>query len=103
MREAWSLADAGFDVGAIAFRGCAGEVNLTPKTYHIGYSEDARFLVETMHKKDPSRRIYLSATSLGGNVMAKLLGELGEDAIKYNVLGAPLTVTVTACIHVLMV
>jgi predicted alpha/beta-fold hydrolase len=89
MREAWSLAEAGFDVAAIAFRGCGGDMNQTPKTYHIGFTDDLKFLVETLHKRDPTRRMYLTATSLGGNVMAKYLAELGDDAVKYNVLGEP--------------
>jgi predicted alpha/beta-fold hydrolase len=31
--------------------------------------------------------MYVTGTSLGGNVMTKLLGELGEDAVNYGILG----------------
>lgn len=33
------------------------------------------------------QRMYVTGTSLGGNVMTKFLGELGEDAPKYGILG----------------
>ncbi len=82
VREAWSLAEAGFDVAAISFRGCSGEDNLRPGAYHLGFTDDVKFLALTLHKRDPSRRMYVTGTSLGGNVMTKLLGELGElDAL----------------------
>ena len=46
-----------------------------------------KFLAKTLHKRDPARRMYVTGTSLGGNVMTKLLGELGEDAVNYGILG----------------
>ena len=74
-------------MAAISFRGCSGEDNLRPGAYHLGFTDDVKFLAQTMHKRDPTRRLFVTGTSLGGNVMTKLLGELGEDAVKYGILG----------------
>jgi len=40
-----------------------------------------------MRKRYPHKRIYVSGFSLGGNVILKFLGELGDDAMKKNVYG----------------
>jgi hypothetical protein len=80
VRQAFALAEQGFDVAAVCFRGCSGEDNLTPGAYHLGFTEDIRFIIECLHSRRPHLKIFLSGTSLGGNVMTKLLGELGADA-----------------------
>jgi len=80
VRQAFALAEQGFDVAAVCFRGCSGEDNLTPGAYHLGFTKDIRFIIECLHSRRPHLKIFLSGTSLGGNVMTKLLGELGSDA-----------------------
>ena len=78
-----------FDCQCINFRGCSGERNLSPRSYHVGFTDDLLYQISRINKSAPSRRIYLAGFSLGAGVVTKLLAELAEDAsIKYNICGA---------------
>jgi predicted alpha/beta-fold hydrolase len=48
-------------------------------------------LTSILHKRYPTKKFYLSVFSLGGNVILKLLGELGDEAAKRNIAGAAVT------------
>jgi predicted alpha/beta-fold hydrolase len=81
----------GLDVCCMNFRGCSGEPNDTVGAYHLGFTDDVKHYLDVLRREGSSKPIYLSAFSLGANVMMKALGELGEDAVtKYNVQGAAL-------------
>ncbi|KAJ1489483.1 Alpha/Beta hydrolase protein [Baffinella frigidus] len=86
-RQAHAFTDAGFDVAAVNFRGCAGEEEVGGHFYHVGYTSDLHWVIKKLHAQEPARRIYLSGMSLGGNVCTKTLGELGEGALDLNVCG----------------
>ncbi len=64
---------------AINFRGCSGELNRLPRFYHSGDTGDVAFVVERLRRERPGRAIGLAGFSLGGNVVAKYLGERGDD------------------------
>ena len=81
----------GFSVLQFSFRGCNGEINNSHKSYHIGYTDDLLHLLTIINQRHPDVPLYLSGFSLGGNVILKLLGELGTDALKYNLQGAAVT------------
>jgi uncharacterized protein len=83
-----AFARQGFDVLALNFRGCCGSENLQPYAYHLGWTEDLAFAIRRLHQEDPRRRIYLTGFSLGGNVILKCLGELGDEAARLGVEGA---------------
>ncbi len=72
-RRAWSVA-------AVEHRSCGGEMNRARRLYHSGWTEDLAFVVNRLIQECPDRRIYLVGYSLGGNQIAKWLGELGERA-----------------------
>lgn len=57
------------------FRGCSGEPNRLPKSYHSGYTEDLHTLLAALARRHPGRSLYLVGVSLGGNVVLKWLGE----------------------------
>jgi len=78
----------GFDVLALNFRGCCGVDNLKPYSYHLGFTDDLAYVLRRLHAEDPRRRVYLTGFSLGGNVILKCLGELGEEAVRLGVEGA---------------
>jgi predicted alpha/beta-fold hydrolase len=59
------------------FRGCGGELNRLPRFYHSGETGDARWVLERMRHHWPGRPLGALGFSLGGNVLLKLLGELG--------------------------
>lgn len=68
-----------FDVYAMNYRSCSGEMNRTTKLYHSGETEDLRFLINKIIEEDRYQEISLVGFSLGANVILKYLGEEGEN------------------------
>lgn len=73
-----SLAMAGWRVVVIHFRGCSGEVNRLPRSYHSGETGDIRYLLRRLREREQPRRLAAVGFSLGGNVLLKYLGERPE-------------------------
>ncbi len=65
----------GWDVAAINFRGCSGEINRLYRSYNAGASEDLVKVVSHILSKDRYENLALNGFSLGGNLMLKYLGE----------------------------
>jgi predicted alpha/beta-fold hydrolase len=59
------------------FRGCSGEPNRLPRSYHSGETEDLQNVVLELKKRYPQRPIAVVGFSMGGNVLLKYLGETG--------------------------
>jgi predicted alpha/beta-fold hydrolase len=78
---AWQLRSAGFRVVAMNFRGCSGRVNKNRRLYHSGETSDPHFVLRWMKDQWPEQALFGVGFSLGGNVLAKLLGELGENQL----------------------
>lgn len=74
------FADRGWRALVVHFRGCSGEPNLLLRAYHSGDSEEGDWVLRTLHARWPSARLHAAGVSLGGNMLAKWLGERGEDA-----------------------
>src|SRR5262245_58458959 len=72
----------GWDALALNFRGCSGEPNRLLRSYHSGATEDLRRVAEH-GAQSGYERIALVGFSLGGNVVLKLLGELGDRAPRW--------------------
>ena len=68
-------------LGAVAlnFRGCSGELNRLPRFYHSGETGDLALAIDRLIGERPSRALGLCGFSLGGTVVAKFLGERGDD------------------------
>lgn len=77
----------GWDVAALNFRGCSGEPNLLPRSYHIGDTADLRQVVHHVLNRGVHRQVALSGFSLGGNVILKFLGE-DPDAVPREICAA---------------
>lgn len=74
------FADLGWRALVVHFRGCSGEPNLLLRAYHSGDSEEGDWVLRTIRRRWPLARLYAVGVSLGGNMLAKWLGERGEDA-----------------------
>lgn len=72
------LMENGFDSLAWNYRGCSEEMNLQPRFYHSGETNDLDFVVNKAISKN-YQEIYLMGYSLGGNVTLKYLGEKGKN------------------------
>lgn len=67
--------DAGFAVNRFNIRTCGGTERLANTLYHAGLTSDLRFVLNQI-----GRPVHLVGYSLGGNMILKLAGELGEEA-----------------------
>jgi predicted alpha/beta-fold hydrolase len=62
------------------FRGCSGEPNRLARAYHSGDSEEADWVLRRIRERAGDAPLHAIGISLGGNVLAKWLGERGEAA-----------------------
>lgn len=69
----------GLSALALNFRGCSGEPNRLARNYHSGETGDLATVVGRLVAERPGRPVLLAGFSLGGNVVAKWLGERGDD------------------------
>ncbi|MDA1028419.1 MAG: alpha/beta fold hydrolase [Bacteroidetes bacterium] len=70
-----ALSTDGWDVLALNFRSCSGEMNRKPYSYHSGATDDLSFIIDQIQLKYST--IAAIGFSLGGNVLLKYLGEMG--------------------------
>ena len=68
-------------IGVVAhFRGCSGEPNRLPRSYHSGDSEHCQIVLSELRSRFPGRTIFAVGVSLGGNALSKWCGEQGDAA-----------------------
>jgi predicted alpha/beta-fold hydrolase len=75
--KAWR---AGMNVVRLNQRNCGGTEHLTPGLYHSGLTADPRAVLRELIDRDGLPFIVLAGYSMGGNVLLRLAGELGDDA-----------------------
>ena len=63
------------------FRGCSGEINRLPRSYHAGETQDPGFIISRIHERFPGAPLFAVGYSLGANMLLKWLGEQGEAAL----------------------
>jgi len=74
------FADRGWRGLVPHFRGCSGEPNRLPRAYHSGDSDEGDWILRRVHARWPRAKLHAAGVSLGGNMLAKWLGEREEDA-----------------------
>ncbi len=67
----------GWTVVAMEFRGCGRDMNRARRLYHSGETTDLALVAKRVASSYPS--VYVAGFSLGGNVLAKWLGESSRD------------------------
>lgn len=70
----------GWRGSVLHFRGCSGEPNRLRRAYHSGDSEEADWVLRRLKERAGAAPLYAAGVSLGGNVLAKWLGERGAAA-----------------------
>jgi predicted alpha/beta-fold hydrolase len=73
-----TLEQAGFRPVFMHFRGCSGEPNRLPRSYHSGDTADLACVVDHINKETGRRVHAVIGFSLGGNVLLKWLGQSGH-------------------------
>ncbi|KAJ1965301.1 hypothetical protein GGI12_000861 [Dipsacomyces acuminosporus] len=64
-----------YSVVVIHSRGCGGAVLTTPLPFHAGLTDDCREVIQAIHRRLPRCKLLGLSFSLGGNIMAKYIGE----------------------------
>ena len=79
-------------------RGCSGEPNRLARTYHSGDTHDLMATLTLLKQQYPQSPIWAAGYSLGGNVLAKYLGETQEKSLvdKAVVVSAPFQLSACA-------
>lgn len=70
---------AGCNVVRMNMRNCGGTDHLSPTLYHSGLSGDVRAVVEYIVRTYSLQSIALVGYSMGGNLVLKLAGEVGDS------------------------
>lgn len=76
-----ALRNQGYRVAFLHARGCSGEVNRLPTTFHAADTSELDFLVHTIKQQFPGTPIVAIGFSLGGNVLLKWLAETSENKL----------------------
>lgn len=91
---AWHALEAGFVAHRFHMRTCGGTEKLTGTLYHGGLTSDLRSFLEQLRTELP---LFLMGFSLGGNVVLKLAGELGETSLIRGVCAVSVPIDLGAC------
>ena len=75
-----ALEHSGYKAGLMYFRGCSGEPNRLPRSYHSGDTGDLDTVIRHIRKLRPGKPLAAIGVSLGGNVLLKWLGEQAGNA-----------------------
>ncbi|KAJ1424892.1 Alpha/Beta hydrolase fold [Sesbania bispinosa] len=76
---AYHTAKRGWKVVIGNHRGLGGVSITSDCFYNAGWTEDARTVVNYLHKENPMAPLFLVGTSIGANILIKYLGEDGEN------------------------
>ena len=93
--------EAGYAVHRYNMRSCGGTEHVSGATlYHSGQTSDLLAVIRQLHGRSP---IFLAGFSLGGNVVLKLAGELGESARELisGVAAVSTPIDLAACVRLL--
>jgi predicted alpha/beta-fold hydrolase len=74
------LWEAGANIIRMNMRNCGGTEKLTPTLYHSGFSGDVEAVVRHFIAQEGLRSVAIVGYSMGGNLVLKLAGDLGEEA-----------------------
>ncbi len=74
-----TLEQAGYRPVLMHFRGCSGEPNRLPRSYHSGDTGDLEQIVEYINSISGASVHAAIGFSLGGNVLLKWLGQTGDS------------------------
>lgn len=89
----------GWDIYSLEYRSCSGKMNHAKRLYHSGDTADLDAVVRHLLEHHPNRPLYLGGFSLGGNVIAKWLGEQADEVPSQvkaaAVVSAPFDLTVS--------
>lgn len=69
-----------FNAVRINLRSAGDTGSRSTTLYHAGQSEDIKRVFDELGNKGLTKKLYIAAASLGGNMLLKAIGEMGEEA-----------------------
>ncbi|GJL54063.1 MAG: alpha/beta hydrolase [Nitrospirales bacterium] len=98
--KAWQT---GINVVRLNQRNCGGTEHLTPTLYHTGMSEDLSAVITELVRHDQLSDLWLAGFSMGGNLVLKLAGEIGDACPQlHGVVGVCPNIHPAACVEALL-
>jgi hypothetical protein len=91
---------SGFGVHRSNMRTCGGTESLSSTMYHSGLTADTLFILKRI-REETSDPLFLVGFSLGGNVVLKLAGELGENDLLAGVCAVSTPIDLATCVRTL--
>jgi len=91
------LSKNGFNSVLMHFRGCTGNDNKLPRSYHSGDSGDALEFIKSVRQEFPHSKLYGVGYSLGANMLLKLLGEIKENTLLEKCVAVSPPMQLDAC------
>jgi predicted alpha/beta-fold hydrolase len=85
-----AVTDIGWRCCVLHFRDCGDTPNRLPRRYHAGETGDIRHFLDKLVADGNDGALFAVGYSLGGNVLLKYLGEVGDST--------PLTAAVAVCV-----
>ena len=82
----------GWSADLLIWRSCGSEPNRARRFYHSGETDDLNFVLTRIARERPNSLLGVAGVSLGGNIMLKYLGELGEAARTFVAAAAAVSV-----------
>jgi predicted alpha/beta-fold hydrolase len=76
-----TLIEKEHSVVGVNFRGCGSEPNNQPRFYHSGETSDYQTVFKWIAEKYPEKKLGAVGFSLGGNALAKYLGETDNKSL----------------------
>lgn len=94
--------EAGFSVHRFNMRSCGGSDEFAVSNYHAGQTSDLEFVVRQL-VRESSAPMFVCGFSLGGNVVLKFAGELGDRArgLVKGFISVSTPLDLAACVDVL--
>lgn len=88
----------GMDSVIVHYRGCGGIENTAELDYNAGDTAEAEHVFNLLKQKYGYEKILATGVSLGGNMLARYMGEQGENAqcVGAVVISAPVDLTTSA-------
>ena len=79
------------------FRGCSGEPNRLPRSYHSGDTADLSQLIVALKSREPLTPISTVGFSLGGNALLKYLGENPDQGLVDSAVAVCVPMVLAEC------
>lgn len=81
-RLAHRLHQDGFNVIAMNFRSCSGEMNLKPRFYHSGETEDFATVLKWAKTRQGTERLFAAGFSLGASALLNYIHKYPENPLE---------------------